>query len=100
MQENQPFPTSTRYGRAHPERVENALWEQAIREGWTGYALAQHLGPKASGGRARQDFSLSRVVFPVTRLREGEPELGIAFDLVAQTWSQPFPHPHPAVQLM
>jgi hypothetical protein len=34
----------TRYGTAHPERVENALWEQAMRENWSGYALSQHLG--------------------------------------------------------
>lgn len=66
MQENQPFPTSTRYGRAHPERVENALWEQAIRENWSGYDLAQHLGPAAGGGRVWRDFSLSAY-------REAEP---------------------------
>ena len=50
--------TQTRYGTAHPEWVENALWEEAIREEWTGYALAQHLGMEV-GGRFRQDFSHS-----------------------------------------
>jgi hypothetical protein len=50
--------TQTRYGTAHPEWVENALWEEAIREEWTGYALCQHLGIEVTG-RFRQDFSHS-----------------------------------------
>ena len=52
---NAPAPTRTRYGTAHPEWVENALWEEAIREEWTGYALYQHLGIE-SRGRVRHDF--------------------------------------------
>ena len=40
--------TQTRYGTAHPEWVENTLWEEAIREEWTGYALCQHLGIRHS----------------------------------------------------
>ena len=50
--------TQTRYGTAHPEWVENALWEEAIREEWTGYALCQHLGVEVES-RFRQDFSHS-----------------------------------------
>jgi len=50
--------TQTRYGTAHPEWVESALWEEAIREEWTGYALAQHLGIETHG-RFRHDFSHS-----------------------------------------
>ena len=48
----------TRYGTAHPEWVENTLWEEAIREEWTGYALCQHLGIETHG-RFRHDFSHS-----------------------------------------
>ena len=50
--------TQTRYGTAHPEWVENTLWEEAIREEWTGYALCQHLGVEVES-RFRQDFSHS-----------------------------------------
>jgi len=51
--------TRTRYGSAHPERVENALWERAMREDWSGYRLRQHLGVELSGSHFRQDFSHS-----------------------------------------
>ena len=37
----------------------------------------------------------NRIVFPLVRLRDSDPELGIAFDLETLTWSAPFPHPHP-----
>lgn len=36
--------TRTRYGTAHPEWVENPLWQLSIENGWTGYALRQHVG--------------------------------------------------------
>ena len=49
----------TRYGTAHPERVKNALWEQAVDEGWSGYALRQHLGIDLGSKHSRQDFSHS-----------------------------------------
>jgi hypothetical protein len=52
-------PTRTRYGRANPEQVENALWEQAIDEEWTGYALRQHLGIDLDRNTFRQNFSHS-----------------------------------------
>jgi hypothetical protein len=29
-----PDLTQTRYGTAHPERVENALWERAMQADW------------------------------------------------------------------
>ena len=51
--------TRTRYGSAHPERVENALWEQAMPEDWSGYHLRQHLGVELSGSHFREDFSHS-----------------------------------------
>ena len=50
-------PTRTRYGTAHPERVENAIWERAIRENWSGYQLRTFLGIKSS--RLGRDFSHS-----------------------------------------
>jgi hypothetical protein len=37
----------------------------------------------------------NRIVFPLVRLRDSDPELGIAFDLETLTWSAPFPHLHP-----
>ena len=37
----------------------------------------------------------SRLVFPITRDRDSDPELGVAFDLATQTWGEPFAHPHP-----
>jgi hypothetical protein len=37
----------------------------------------------------------NRVVFPLVRNRDSDPELGVAFDLEMRTWSAPFPHPHP-----
>ena len=54
-------PTRTRYGTANPEQVENALWEQAIDEEWTGYGLRQHLGIDLDRNtfRLRQNFSHS-----------------------------------------
>jgi hypothetical protein len=51
--------TRTRYGTANPEQVENALWEQAIDEEWTGYALRQHLGIDLDRNTFRQNFSHS-----------------------------------------
>jgi hypothetical protein len=51
--------TRTRYGKAHPEWVENELWEQSIREEWTGYALRQHLGIELESRHFRQNFSHS-----------------------------------------
>jgi hypothetical protein len=39
--------------------VENALWEQAIDEEWTGYALRQHLGIDLDRNTIRQNFSHS-----------------------------------------
>ena len=52
-------PTRTRYGKTHPERVENELWEKAIQENWNGYQLGQHLQIKGAAGRFCQDFSHS-----------------------------------------
>jgi hypothetical protein len=49
----------TRFGTAHPEWVKNELWEQAIREEWSGYALRQHLGIELESRHFRQDFSHS-----------------------------------------
>ena len=49
----------TRYGTANPEQVENALWEQAIDEEWTGYGLRQHLGIDLDRNTIRQNFSHS-----------------------------------------
>ena len=53
--------TRTRYGTANPEQVENALWEQAIDEEWTGHGLRQHLGIDLDRNtfRLRQNFSHS-----------------------------------------
>lgn len=48
-----------RYGTANPERVENALWDQAIDENWSGYALRQHLGVEVTGRHWRHDFTQS-----------------------------------------
>jgi hypothetical protein len=58
---HQTSPTSarTRYGTAHPERVESPLWERAMREDWSGYGLRQYLGLAAGGGHACHDFSLA-----------------------------------------
>ena len=39
-----PLLTRTRYGAGNPERVDNPLWERAVRESWTGYDLRRHLG--------------------------------------------------------
>jgi hypothetical protein len=50
-------PTRTRYGTAHPERVESELWEIVIREGWSGYDVAQHVAIEPE--RPCQDFSHS-----------------------------------------
>jgi len=33
-----------RYGAANPERIENALWEQIIRNGWDGYTVRKSFG--------------------------------------------------------
>lgn len=52
-------PTRTRYGTAHPEWVENELWQDAIREEWTGYALRESLGIELARNTFRQDFSHS-----------------------------------------
>jgi hypothetical protein len=53
-----PTLTRTRYGTAHPEWVENALWERAIREDW--YCLRQHLGVELDdNSRYCHDFSHS-----------------------------------------
>src|SRR5262252_8161373 len=49
----------THYGTAHPEQVKNALWEQAMDENWSGYALRQHLGIELGSKHFRQDFSHS-----------------------------------------
>jgi hypothetical protein len=49
--------TRTRYGTAHPERAENELWETIIREGWSGYDVAQLAGIKPD--ERCQDFSHS-----------------------------------------
>lgn len=54
-----PDLTRTRYGTAHPERVENALWERAMQEGWSGYQLGQQLGAEVDSGRFCHDFSHS-----------------------------------------
>jgi hypothetical protein len=43
----------------HPERVENELWEQAIREGWSGYHLGEHLGIEREPSEFRHKFSYS-----------------------------------------
>ncbi len=43
----------------HPERVENELWERAIREDWSGYHLGKHLGIEPDTSRSRQRFSHS-----------------------------------------
>ena len=51
--------TRTRYGTANPEQVENALWEQAIDEEWTGYGLRQHLGIDLDRNTFRLNFSHS-----------------------------------------
>jgi hypothetical protein len=51
--------TRTRYGSAHPDRVENALWEQAMQEDWSGYHLRRHLGVKLGSDHFRHDFSHS-----------------------------------------
>jgi hypothetical protein len=37
----------------------------------------------------------NRIVFPIVRNRDSDPQLGIAFDLETFTWSALFPHPHP-----
>ena len=49
----------TRYGTAHPEQVKNALWERAMDEDWSGYALRQQLGIELGSKHFRQDFSHS-----------------------------------------
>ena len=49
----------TRYGVAHPEKVENALWAQAIAEEWSGYDLRRHLGIEPDGSSFRHNFSHS-----------------------------------------
>lgn len=54
-----PGATRTRYGATHPEKVENPLWEQAIREEWTGYGLRQHLAIELHSQCAGYDFSQS-----------------------------------------
>lgn len=54
-----PPQTRTRYGTANPEQVENELWEQAIEEEWTGYALRQHLGIDLANKDFRHNFSHS-----------------------------------------
>jgi hypothetical protein len=51
--------TRTRYGSAHPERVENDVWEQAMRENWSGYHVRRHHGVELRGTDLRQDFSHS-----------------------------------------
>ncbi len=51
--------TKTRYGTANPEQVENALWEEAIDEEWSGYALRQHLGIDLDRSTRHQNFTHS-----------------------------------------
>lgn len=46
----------TRYGRAHPEFLENPLWEEAASNEWSGYQLRQQLHQDGSSGD-RHDFS-------------------------------------------
>lgn len=36
-----------------------------------------------------------RVIFPITRQTDADPEQGLAFDLDRHVWSAPFPHPTP-----
>jgi hypothetical protein len=45
-----------------------------------------------AGGTIREG---NRVVFPVVRQTDADPERGIAFDLGTLSWSSPFPHRHP-----
>ena len=47
---NELLAAQPRYGTANPERVENELWDQAIKEDWSGYALRQHLGVGFTSG--------------------------------------------------
>jgi hypothetical protein len=49
-----------RYGTAHPEWVQNELWERAIREEWSAYGLRKHLGIGFAGGRAAFEHSAYR----------------------------------------
>lgn len=45
-----------------------------------------------AGAMAREG---NRVVFPVVRCTDADPERGIAFDLETLSWSSAFPHRHP-----
>lgn len=51
--------TRTRYGNANPERVENALWQEAIQQEWSGYDLRQHSPVETTENDFRTDFSHS-----------------------------------------
>ena len=48
--------TRTRYGVANPERVENPLWERAVRERWNAYRLRRHLGVDTDGDLSQASF--------------------------------------------
>jgi hypothetical protein len=54
-----PPQTRTRYGSAHPDKVDNPIWQQSVKHGWSGYGLKKHLGVKSSASHFRYDFSQS-----------------------------------------
>lgn len=54
----------TRYGRSNPEPVENALWQTAITEDWSGGALRAHLDAPYVATRGRFDVSAYRDTLP------------------------------------
>lgn len=50
----------TRYGVQHPEWVDNALWDLAVSNNWTGFQLREYARPSPiAGATKRHDFSLS-----------------------------------------
>lgn len=48
-----------RYGNAHPEWVQNPVWELAIRNNWTGYRLKEHFNLRRPSRAACPNPSLS-----------------------------------------
>jgi len=82
----------------HPDRAHGAV---ALRLDTSCYEVAELPAPPARldlypGCDLREG---TRIVFPVVRRREDDPELCVAFDPDRLVWSAPFPHPHPAASM-
>ncbi|HEV7403402.1 MAG TPA: hypothetical protein VGO11_10760 [Chthoniobacteraceae bacterium] len=80
----------------HPERSRRPV---ALRLDTATYAVSAAREPapavRVNFYRGCETRDGTRVILPVIRRTDADPELGVAFELEALIWSEPFPHPHP-----